>query len=66
MTNHVADGTDGTEPATVEPYDRFGSTKGNKILTSATGLVLAVLLIAQGVTVIPGRAGFTGASPSCR
>jgi hypothetical protein len=49
MANHAADGT---EPATVEPYDRFGSTKGNAILTGATGLVLAVLVIAQGVTVI--------------
>jgi hypothetical protein len=32
--------------------DRFGGTSGNEILTSATALVLTVLLLVEGVTVI--------------
>ena len=32
--------------------DGYGGTAGNEILTSATGVALAVLLIAEGVTII--------------
>lgn len=32
--------------------DHFGGTEGNEILTSATGAILTILLLAEGVTVI--------------
>ena len=32
--------------------DRLGSTEGNEILTSATAVVLTLLLIAEGVTIV--------------
>src|SRR3954447_4526774 len=32
--------------------DRLGGTAGNRLLTSATGLVLAALLAAEGVTIL--------------
>ena len=40
------------EPPTVEPHDRFGSTQGNEILTSTSGMVLLGLLVAEGVTIV--------------
>jgi hypothetical protein len=39
--------------ATAERHrDRLGGTAGNRLLTSATGLVLAALLAAEGVTIL--------------
>jgi hypothetical protein len=39
--------------ATAErPRARLGGTVGNRLLTSATGLVLAALLVAEGVTIL--------------
>jgi hypothetical protein len=39
--------------ATAErPRDRLGGTAGNRLLTSATGFVLAALLAAEGVTIL--------------
>src|SRR5690349_20835411 len=32
--------------------DRLGGTAGNRLLTSATGLVLALLLAAEGITIL--------------
>ena len=32
--------------------DRFGGTEGNEILTSATAVVLTVLLVAEGLTIL--------------
>jgi hypothetical protein len=32
--------------------DRFGSTEGNEVLTSATAVVLTVLLAAEGLTIV--------------
>jgi hypothetical protein len=40
-----------TAPAT-RGRDRLGGTAGNRMLTSATGLVLAALLVVEGVTIL--------------
>jgi hypothetical protein len=33
-------------------HDRFGSTEGNELLTSATAVVLTALLVAEGLTIL--------------
>jgi hypothetical protein len=38
--------------AIARPRERLGGTSGNRLLTSATGLVLAALLAAEGVTIL--------------
>ncbi len=38
--------------ATAERRDHLGGTAGNRLLTSATGFVLAALLAAEGVTIL--------------
>jgi hypothetical protein len=38
--------------AIARPRERLGGTAGNRLLTSATGLVLAALLAAEGVTIL--------------
>lgn len=39
----------------LERSARFGGTEGNEILTSATAVVLVVLLVAEGVTILNMR-----------
>jgi hypothetical protein len=39
-------------PVRLEHRDRFGGTEGNEILTSATAVVLTVLLAAEGLTIV--------------
>jgi hypothetical protein len=41
--------------APLETADRFGGTEGNEILTSATALVLTLLLVAEGFTIVQMR-----------
>jgi hypothetical protein len=43
------------QPVRVEAHERFGGLEGNEILTSATAVVLTVLLIAEGVTIVRMR-----------
>jgi hypothetical protein len=44
------------DPApTVERRDRLGGTAGNAVLTSATAVVLTLLLVAEGVTIVRMR-----------
>lgn len=59
--NHLGNGqpesvsimpSDPAERARAGLHDRFGSTKGNEILTGTTGIVLLGLLIAEGVTIV--------------
>ena len=38
--------------ATHRLHDRFGGTEGNEILTSATAVLLTVLLVAEGLTIV--------------
>ena len=38
--------------ATHRVHDRFGGTEGNEILTSATAVLLTILLIAEGLTIV--------------
>ena len=38
--------------ATHRVHDRFGGTEGNEILTSATAVLLTVLLVAEGLTIV--------------
>ena len=44
--------SDGGATARRRRRDRLGGTDGNEILTSATGVVLVALLIAEGVTIL--------------
>jgi hypothetical protein len=39
-------------PGRLEGRDRFGGTEGNEILTSATAVLLTVLLAAEGLTIV--------------
>src|SRR5437763_5059589 len=59
-TGSAASRPDTQRAARLSRRARLGGTEGNEILTSATAIVLAVLLLAEGVTIIRMR-GLLGA-----